>query len=168
MDWRGLILFIPAIMLLMLSFRVGQPRVAVGALPLIFTGRGLVPGRTADRQAVRLPAALFLAVYPLPLLPAGYGGTSNHRDGAGALGGKHLRGGYLSAGHQYPLYRRTLGCLQYCRRVQRHAFPDGTAHAVRSLGLPVRLEILEKMRALPQRDSPGRHRQRCPASPASW
>ncbi len=35
MDWRGLILFIPAIMLLMLSFRVGQPRVAVGALPLI-------------------------------------------------------------------------------------------------------------------------------------
>ena len=39
---------------------------------------------------------------------------------------------------------------------------DGTAHAVRSLGLPVRLEILEKMRALPQRDSPGRHRQRCP------
>ena len=66
MDWRGLILFIPAIMLLMLSFRVGQPRVAVGALPLIFTGRGLVPGRTADRQAVRLPAALFLAVHPLP------------------------------------------------------------------------------------------------------
>ena len=38
MDWRGLILFIPAIMLLMLSFRVGQPRVAVGALPLILLG----------------------------------------------------------------------------------------------------------------------------------
>ena len=67
MDWRGLILFIPAIMLLMLSFRVGQPRVAVGALPPDFTERGLVPGRTADRQAVRLPAALFSGcVSPCP------------------------------------------------------------------------------------------------------
>ena len=126
MDWRGLILFIPAIMLLMLSFRVGQPRVAVGALPLILLGGAWYLAGPQTARLCAFPLLFFWLCIPLP-----------------------------------SFQQATVG-LQIIARVQRHAFPDGTAHAVRSLGLPVRLEILEKMRALPQRDSPGRHRQRCP------
>ena len=153
MDWRGLILFIPAIMLLMLSFRVGQPRVAVGALPLILLGGAWYLAGPQTARLCAFPLLFFWLCIPLPSFQQATVGLQIIATELGHWGASIFG---------VDTYRRTLGCLQYCRRVQRHAFPDGTAHAVRSLGLPVRLEILEKMRALPQRDSPGRHRQRCP------
>lgn len=72
-------------------------------------GRSLVPGRTADRQAVRLPPALLLAVHSPSLFPAGHGGAANRRHGAGAPGCGPFRRGYLPARHQHPLHRRPLG-----------------------------------------------------------
>ena len=67
MDWRGLILFIPAIMLLMLSFRVGQPRVAVGALPLILLGGAWY---LAGPQTARLCAFPLLFFWASPCPPS--------------------------------------------------------------------------------------------------
>lgn len=109
MDWRGLILFIPAALLLALSFRVGQPPRGRGRASPDPAGRSLVPGRTADRQAVRLPPALLLAVHSPSLFPAGYGGAANRRHGAGAPGCGPFRRGYLPARHQHPLHRAATG-----------------------------------------------------------
>lgn len=66
MDWRGLILFIPAIMLLMLSFRVGQPRVAVGALPLILLGGAWYLAGPQTARLCAFPLLFFWLCIPLP------------------------------------------------------------------------------------------------------
>ena len=66
MDWRGLILFIPAIMLLMLSFRVGQPRVAVGALPLILLGGAWYLAGPQTGRLCAFPLLFFWLCIPLP------------------------------------------------------------------------------------------------------
>ena len=66
MDWRGLILFIPAALLLALSFRVGQPRVAVGALPLILLGGAWYLAGPQIARLCAFPLLFFWLCIPLP------------------------------------------------------------------------------------------------------
>lgn len=65
-DWRGLILFIPAGLMLMLSFRVGQPRVAVGALPLILLGGAWYLAGSRTARLCAFPLLFFWLCIPLP------------------------------------------------------------------------------------------------------
>ena len=67
MDWRGLILFIPAALLLALSFRVGQPRVAVGALPLILLGGAWYLAGPQIARLCAFPLLFFWLCIPFPL-----------------------------------------------------------------------------------------------------
>lgn len=65
-DWRGLLLFLPGCLLLMLSFRVGQPRVAVGALPLILLGGGWYLTGPQVARLCAFPLLFFWLCIPLP------------------------------------------------------------------------------------------------------
>ncbi len=65
-DWRGLILFIPAGLMLMLSFRVGQPRVAVGALPLLLLGGTWYLAGLQTARLCAFPLLFFWLCIPLP------------------------------------------------------------------------------------------------------
>lgn len=65
-DWRGLLLFIPGCLLLMLSFRVGQPRVAVGALPLILLGGAWYISGPQVARLCAFPLLFFWLSIPLP------------------------------------------------------------------------------------------------------
>lgn len=65
-DWRGLLLFLPACLLLMLSFRVGQPRVAVGALPLILLGGAWYLSGPQVGRLCAFPLLFFWLCIPLP------------------------------------------------------------------------------------------------------
>lgn len=109
MDWRGLILFIPAALLLALSFRVGQPRVAVGAFPLILLGGAWY---LAGPQIARLcasPCSSSGCAFPLPSFQQATVELQIVCHGAGAPGCGPFRRGYLPARHQHPLHRRPLG-----------------------------------------------------------
>lgn len=66
MDWRGLLLFIPGALLLALSFRVGQPRVAVGALPLILLGGAWYLAGPQIARLCAFPLLFFWLCIPLP------------------------------------------------------------------------------------------------------
>lgn len=65
-DWRGLLLFVPACILLMLSFRVGQPRVAMGALPLILLGGAWYLAGPQTARICAFPLLFFWLCIPLP------------------------------------------------------------------------------------------------------
>ncbi|MCC8147527.1 exosortase/archaeosortase family protein [Akkermansia sp.] len=65
-DWRGLILFIPACLLLALSFRVGQPRVTVAALPLILLGGSWYMAGPQVARLCAFPLLFFWLCIPLP------------------------------------------------------------------------------------------------------
>ena len=65
-DWRGLLLFVPACILLMLSFRVGQPRVAMGALPLILLGGAWYLAEPQTARICAFPLLFFWLCIPLP------------------------------------------------------------------------------------------------------
>ena len=65
-DWRGLLLFVPACILLMLSFRVGQPRVAMGALPLIRLGGAWYLAGPQTARICAFPLLFFWLCIPLP------------------------------------------------------------------------------------------------------
>ena len=65
-DWRGLLLFVPACILLMLSFRVGQPRVAMGALPLILLGGAWYLAGPLTARICAFPLLFFWLCIPLP------------------------------------------------------------------------------------------------------
>lgn len=65
-DWRGLLVCIPACILLMLSFRVGQPRVALGALPLILLGGSWYLAGPQAAKIAAFPLLFFWLCIPLP------------------------------------------------------------------------------------------------------
>lgn len=169
MDWRGLILFIPAACFWRSPSAWDSPRVAVGALPLILLGGAWYLAGPQIARLCAFPLLFFWLCIPLPSFQQA---TVELQIVATELG--HLGAALFGVDTylQGTNIRSTGGhwdALQHLRGVQRHAFPDGPAHAVRRLGLPVRPEVLEKMRALPQRHSLAvigngvRHHQHCGA-----
>lgn len=65
-DYRGLILFIPAIIILLLSFRVGQPRISMGALPLVLLGGAWYLAGPKIAKLLAFPLLFFWLCIPLP------------------------------------------------------------------------------------------------------
>lgn len=65
-DWRGLLLFIPGCLLFLLSFRVSQPRVALGALPLILLGGTWYLAGPRVAKIGAFPLLFFWLCIPLP------------------------------------------------------------------------------------------------------
>lgn len=65
-DWRGLLLLIPACLLFMLSFRVGQPRLAVAALPMILLGGAWYLAGPGTARICAFPLLFFWLCIPLP------------------------------------------------------------------------------------------------------
>lgn len=117
LDWRGLLLCIPGYLLFMLSFRVGQPRVAVAALPLILLGCTWYFAGPKVARIYAFPLLFFWLCIPLPVFQQATVGLQLIATKFGHLGGSlfgvdtYLQGTSIrSSGEHWDSFNIAGGC----------------------------------------------------------